>query len=224
MLGAAVRTYRRQMGITQEELAWRADMHRTYLADIERGVRNVTLRSIANLANALQMTVEGLLFRSTGAGGLLAADPEATGLSEVLLVEDSPAEAELLLRAFRQARFTNRITVVRDGEEALEYLFRTGAHARRGGGMPQLILLDLDLPKISGVEVLRRLKAHKATRGIPVVVLSASRQGAGIAECGQLGAGSHIVKPVEFENFARVASTLNFHWALLPPGISGIPA
>lgn len=218
MLGTAVRTHRRQLGLTQEELSWRADMHRTYLADIERGVRNVTLRSVANLAKALQMSVEGLLFRSTGAGGVPSADPDAAGLGEVLLVEGNRAAAELTAQSFKQARFANRLKMVHDGEEALQYLFRTGSPARRSSGLPQLVLLDLDLPKISGLEVLRQLKAHPSTREIPVVLMAGTREDAAIPEGSRLGAVAHLVKPVGFDGLAGVAAKLNFHWALLPPG------
>lgn len=192
-------------------------MHRTYLADIERGARNITLRSVSNLAQALQLSVEGLLFHTRRAGGLLTHHDMAGALGEIVLIEDSPADVELTMEAFRQANFTNPITVIGDGGEALEYFFRTGRHARRTGKPPQLVLLDLALPKVSGLEVLRQLRANRSTQDIPVVVLTASRQDANIMECSRLGAANYIIKPVEFENFARATSALNFHWTLLPP-------
>jgi len=213
-LGATVRTCRQNLGITQEELAWRADMHRTYLADIERGARNVTLRSIANLAKALQLSVEGLLFQPDQAGGLPG---EIRAAGEILLVEDNPADLELTLRAFQQARLTNPVASVGDGQEALEYLFRTGSHAKRPGGPPQLVLLDLGLPKVSGQEVLQQIKTSPQTKDIPVVILTVSHRDSTILECSRLGAAGYIVKPVGFESFALTASRLNFRWSLVQP-------
>lgn len=220
-LGATVRTYRQQLGITQEELAWRADMHRTYLADIERGARNITLRSIANLAHALQLSVEGLLFHARGASDLLAHADTTRNLGEILIIEDNAQDSELTMRAFRHARIANPVTVLGDGAEALEYLFQTGRHARRAAGLPQLVLLDLGLPNVPGVEVLRQMRAHRQTRDIPVVVLTASRHDTSILECSRLGAADYIVKPLEFTSFANVTSRLEFNWTLRPPGKVG---
>lgn len=212
-----MRTYRQRMGITQEELAWRADMHRTYLADIERGARNITLRSVANLAQALQISMEELLVHPQLADDSVSPSKAAGARGEVLLVEDNPADVQLTLRAFRHAKFTNPITVARDGAEALAYLFRTGQQAKRSVGLPQLVLLDLQLPKVSGLEVLRQMRVNKITKAIPVVVLTVSRQDASILECSRLGAANYIVKPVDFGDFARTASQLDFHWTLSPP-------
>jgi CheY-like chemotaxis protein/DNA-binding XRE family transcriptional regulator len=212
-LAAAVKSSRQKLGITQEELAWRASMHRTYLADIERGVRNITLRSIENLAHALQLSIEGLLSGASAPGSVSA--PETS--NEVLLVEDNPEDIELTLRAFRRAKFSNKLTVARDGAEALAYLFRTGQHAKRTGGQPQLVLLDLGLPKVSGLEVLRQLRAHKATKDIPVVVLTVSGEDATILECSRLGTINYIVKPIDFGSFAHATSKLHFNWTLSAP-------
>jgi CheY-like chemotaxis protein/DNA-binding XRE family transcriptional regulator len=202
------------LGITQEELAWRADMHRTYVADIERGGRNVTLRSVGHLADALQVSVADLLsanqeFRETDAAPV---DGESTG--EILLVEDNSTDAQFVVRAFTRARLTNPVKIVVDGEEALDYLNRTGSYLGRPDRPPQLVLLDLNLPKISGMEVLRQMKKNKATRQIPVVILTGSLHDRNIIECGRLGAENYIVKPVEFENFSRITSALNLAWTL----------
>jgi CheY-like chemotaxis protein/DNA-binding XRE family transcriptional regulator len=216
-LGTTVRTYRQQLGITQEELAWRADMHRSYLADIERGVRNVTLRSIANLAKALQLSVEGLLFHTSGAGELMAPLEPNLASVDILLVEDNPADVELTLRAFKRVRFANSVQVVRDGEAARQHLFRTEGPALQGSRRPQLVLLDLALPKVSGLELLREMKADKSTQTIPVIVLTVSRHDTNIMECSRLGVNDYIIKPMEFQNFARVTSHLMFQWTLLSP-------
>ncbi|HVW22660.1 MAG TPA: response regulator [Opitutaceae bacterium] len=215
-LGAAVRTFRQGLGITQEELAWRARMHRTYVADIERGARNLTLRSVACLAAALEVSLAHLL------GSATAERRDERGpapLGEILLVEDDPRDVELTLRAFKRARLTNPVRVARDGAEALEILLPAGEGA--GGPPPQLILLDLNLPKVGGLEVLRRLREDPRTRGVPVVVLTVSQQDGDIAACRRLGADTYIVKPVEFVNLCRVTPNLSLDWALLPAGAGG---
>ncbi len=220
-LGAAIKAQRQRLGVTQEELAWRAERHRTYIADLERGRRNVTLRSIANLARALQVTVESLLSPSpepAKAGRLHRAASNHIG--EVLLVEDSPADVELTLLAFKLAKFANPVKVVGDGEEALDYLFCTGQYAGRRARQPQLVLLDLNLPKISGLEVLRKIKADRQTRDIPVVILTGSRYDRNIMECSRLGLENYIVKPVGFESLSKVTPKLNLHWALVKPRVT----
>jgi two-component system response regulator len=108
---------------------------------------------------------------------------------------------------------------VRDGEEALEYLWATGRHeSRQGAEKPQLVLLDLMLPGISGIEVLRRLRDHESTRLLPVVVLTGSRQDRNIIECARLGASNYLIKPVSFDTFCEVTSRLHHQWVLLRPG------
>lgn len=223
-LGATVKQCRNKLGITQEELAWRSELHRTYIADIERGGRNITLRSIAQLAAALQVTVESLLGHAE-AGPKKRGLQAGPGMGEVLLVEDDPADLDLTLRAFKRAKFANPVHVVRDGAAALDYLFNTGRYAKRKAvAHTQLILLDLNLPKVSGLEVLRRVKAHESTRGIPVVVLSGSHRDENVIESARLGAVNYIIKPVSFDSFCKVASRLSLRWALLNPGGAEIPS
>jgi CheY-like chemotaxis protein/DNA-binding XRE family transcriptional regulator len=218
-LGTAVRLQRSKLKITQEELAWRADMHRTYIADIERGGRNITLRSVGHLANALQVSVAELLTSSHDLGETIdpasSADGEATG--EILLVEDNSSDAQLVERAFKRAHLTNPLKLVGDGEEALNYLNQTGSYEGVRRPPPQLVLLDLNLPGISGIEVLRQMKKNQQTRPIPVVVLTSSVHDRTIIECGRLGAENYIVKPVEFGNFSRITSAFNLHWTLGQP-------
>ncbi len=221
-LGTAIRLHRQKLGITQEELAWRADMHRTYVADIERGGRNVTLRSVGHLANALQVSVADLLSTPRAAieSSLVVVPGKDTVVGKILLIEDSSTDAQLVVRAFKRARLTNPVKVIDNGEEALDYLFRTGPFRGQTQPHPQLILLDLKLPGISGIEVLRQLKNETATREIPVVVLTSSQHDRNVIECGRLGAENYIVKPVEFENFSRITSAINLHWTL----VAGQPA
>lgn len=215
--GAAIKSHRLRLGVTQEELAWRADLHRSYLADIERGGRNVTLCSIVNLARALQITLADLLSHSLDLGIINPYDDKDTALGEILLVEDNVSDIEMTLRAFKRAKFANPVKVVRDGKAALDYLFRKGRYAKRRSVSPQLVLLDLNLPKVSGVEVLRQIKSNKLTQPIPVVVLTNSQQDASIIECGQLGAENYLVKPIEFESFSKVTPKLGLHWSLVRP-------
>ena len=172
-LGAVVRACRDQLGITQEELAWRADMHRTYLADIERGARNVTLRTVANLAKALHISVGNLFTYVTARPGTALRAGAATAPTagqDILLVGRNAADAAMPERAGQRAK----LRIVPDAEAGLDYLFGTGRHARRKPAPPQLILLDRSLPQMSGLEFLRRVKGDARTRDIPVVGLSVS--------------------------------------------------
>jgi two-component system response regulator len=139
---------------------------------------------------------------------------------EIFLVEDNPNDVELTLHAFRRHNLANRVHVVRDGAEALEFIFATGAYAhRRIEDKPKVILLDLKLPKIDGLEVLRRLKADPQVRMIPVVVLTSSREERDIVDSYQLGVNSYIVKPVDFGQFTEAVRQLRLYWILLnqPP-------
>ncbi|MEA2424036.1 MAG: hypothetical protein QOH13_446 [Thermoleophilaceae bacterium] len=135
---------------------------------------------------------------------------------DILLVEDNPSDAELCLRALRRNNIANSIDVVTDGEEALEYLTQTGRHAGLSGGpRPKVVLLDLKLPKIGGLEVLERVKADPAINGVPVVILTSSREDPDIARAYELGVNSYIVKPVEFDGFSEAVRQLGFYWLLL---------
>lgn len=139
---------------------------------------------------------------------------------EILLVEDNPQDLELAQRALRNANVTNRIQVARDGAEALEFIFCEGAHAgRKIEDTPRVILLDLKLPKVDGLEVLKRLKGDPRTRAIPVAVLTSSKEQNDVVESYHLGVNSYIVKPVNFERFTEAVQKLGMYWLLLnqPP-------
>jgi len=211
LLGMAIKTKRTSLRISQEELAHRAGLHRTYVSDLERGARNPSMDSIEKLARALQLSVSALFEQAS-------KDNEAKQTVEILLVQDNPRDVELMKQSFIQARITNPVHVVHDGVEALDFLFGTGAHAARGGAShPQIVLLDLSLPRTGGLEVLRRLKADERTRDIPVIVLTASARVRDIGECRRLGAANYIVKPVGFHNFSEVTARLNLGWRLIKP-------
>lgn len=146
---------------------------------------------------------------------------------DILLVEDNPADIELTLHVLRENRLSNPIQVVRDGEEALDYLFANDANREQFlQHLPKLVLLDLKLPKIDGIEVLRTLKNDSRTRMIPVVVLTTSREEKDLLDSYNLGVNSYIQKPVDFEQFREVVSKMSLYWLLVnqpPPASAFLP-
>jgi CheY-like chemotaxis protein len=139
---------------------------------------------------------------------------------EILLVEDNPHDVEMTLRALKKHNLANKVHVVKDGAEALDYVFATGAYAERNiNDHPKVILLDLKLPKVDGMEVLRRIRADERTKCIPVVVLTSSQEERDIVESYKLGVNSYIVKPVDFDKFLSTVQELGLYWLLLnkPP-------
>jgi two-component system response regulator len=142
----------------------------------------------------------------------------------ILLVEDNPSDVGLTVRALEQARIGNEMVVAEDGQEALDYLWGAGAHAGRNvSDMPAVILLDLKLPKVPGLEVLRRIRGDTRTRRLPVVILTTSRQEEDIAAGYEFGANSYVRKPVDFREFAAAVAHLGLYWLVLneaPPRLS----
>jgi len=144
-----------------------------------------------------------------------------TALKPILLVEDDARDLELALVALERSQLANEVIVVRDGAEALDYLNREGAHANRDEGNPAVILLDLKLPKVNGLEVLQTVRATAALKSVPVVMLTSSQAESDVVRSYELGVNAYVVKPVEFKQFVVAISELGMFWAVLnepPPG------
>lgn len=207
VFGSAIKSKRSELGLSQEELAERAGLHRTYISDVERGARNPSLESIEKLAGALELSVAGLFART-------ASRSSSTEPVEILLIEDNPQDVEMTCRAFQKAGIANPVRVVTDGAAAVDFLFGRGSGSVRRDRLPGVILLDLNLPNISGLEILRRIKEDRRTQAIPVVVLTVSDEDADIAACRELEASGYIVKPVGFRNFSEITPHIHMEWIL----------
>lgn len=134
---------------------------------------------------------------------------------DIVLVEDNPSDAKLTMMALKEGKIVNNIIHLKDGEEALNYIFCEGDYTQRPMTNPLVILLDLKMPKINGIEVLRKIKADERTKRIPVVVFTSSQEDPDVKECYELGVNSYIVKPLEFDQFAQVVLDLGLYWSLL---------
>ena len=142
-------------------------------------------------------------------------------LKPILLVEDNPHDLELTLVALERSQLANEVVIKRDGAEALDYLLRRGEHQGRDGGNPAVLLLDLKLPKVDGLEVLKTVRETPALRSIPVVMLTSSREEPDLLRAYEMGVNAYVVKPVEFKDFVAAISDLGIFWAVLnepPPG------
>lgn len=138
------------------------------------------------------------------------------GVIEILLIEDNPSDAKLTIRTLQKNHLCNNITHLTDGAEALDFIFARGKYAERDiGNKPRIILLDLKMPKISGMEVLQAIKSDDRTRNIPVIVMTSSKEDTDISTCYSMGANSYVVKPVGFDNFSKAVVELGMYWMLL---------
>ncbi len=178
----------------------------------------MSLESIHRLAVALEVPLSVLFSRLEELSPDRPSRPflSSDELVDILIIEDSVEDAELTIKALKDIRMTNHVYVVRDGTAALDFLFCKGQYAhRKRADRPQLILLDLSLPKVDGCEVLRQIKADSRTRTIPVIVLAVSGRDRDVATSQRLGADAYIVKPVDFQNLSGVTPQLSLQWALL---------
>ena len=221
LFGTAVKKWREKLNLSQQELGNRAGFHRTYICDIERGARNLSLKNVQKLADALAVPPAALFadpnLKSSAAP--MTLDQQV----DILLVEDDANDALLTAHAFKQWGLKNRTYRVHDGVMALDFLFASGSFAHRNpADQPQVIMLDLQLPKIPGLEVLRRIKADPRTSSIPVIILSGSKDSGDLAECRRLGVENYILKPVDLQSFSEVSLRLNLQWILLKP--ASLPA
>lgn len=140
---------------------------------------------------------------------------------EILLVEDNAADAEMTIRALRKAHLSNKLIHLKDGVEALDFLFGNGAYSTRDVSQhPRVILLDIKMPKMDGIEVLRNIRANESTRTIPVVIMTSSNEDKDILASYQLGVNSYVVKPVEFEEFVKAVGNLGLYWLLTNRAVS----
>jgi CheY-like chemotaxis protein len=136
-------------------------------------------------------------------------------LSPILIAEDSENDVELILAALDENKFANRVAVVRNGEEALDYLYRRGRYASNACPAPVVVLLDIKMPKVSGIETLRLMKGDPGLRNIPVVMLTSSREGPDMNECYRLGANAYVVKPLVFQEFFEAIRVIGHFWAVI---------
>ena len=143
--------------------------------------------------------------------------------TDILLVEDNPNDALLAIRSLKDSKLANAIVHLKDGQEAIDYLLRQGPFSGRKGLLPKVILLDLKLPKVNGLEVLKVLRSNKETKIVPIVILTSSQVESDLIESYQLGANSYIVKPVDFENFSKSIREVGLYWLILnkPPIVKG---
>lgn len=131
---------------------------------------------------------------------------------EVILVEDNPFDAELTIRSFKKHNMANNLVWLKDGAEALEYVFGTGKYAGKSEGIPKIMLLDLRLPKVDGLQVLKKIKSEKKVSGMPVIIITSSKEDRDMVESYRLGVNSFVSKPVEFDEFSNMVSQLGLYW------------
>jgi two-component system response regulator len=218
--GSFVREERKKLGLSQEELADRSGLHRTYITDVERGVRNMTFESALKLTRALDLAIDQMFaeFRRGNNGHTSARlrTDVGSGPADLLLVEDDPRDAELTVAGLQRHALVNRITTAGSGHEALKVLRIDGENSTESSALlPHVVLLDLRLPDLDGIEVLRRIRAHARTTSVPVVILTASRSDVDQRECLRLGVSGYLTKPVDWVEFSLMMPTFGFRWMLL---------
>jgi CheY-like chemotaxis protein/DNA-binding XRE family transcriptional regulator len=221
--GSVVRSQRLSAGFSQEELAHRSGLHRTYVTDVERGARNPSLNSIKKLSGALGVSLSDLfrLVESSDQPPLLtggtAGEKENSSrpFVEILIADNDPVEIESTLSALKRNNLANTVHFARDGSDALDFVFCTGPYKKRNIlHPPDLVVLDLELEKIDGLAVLDRIRQNPITKSVAVVAL-VSPSNPDIGKAQQLGISGLIVKPLEFSKLVLAASQTGLSWALV---------
>ncbi len=212
-----MRKWRGISGMSRSELAARCGLRQNEISSFERGTQKIPLEKVIKLSIALEGFIAKPSLRKPRVTPDLPRRSCALGeLVNILLVEDNSDDVELTMHALQRVLVANRIRTVRDGAEALDFLFCRGRYLHRSAEeLPQVVLLDLHLPKVSGMQVLREIKSHPLTCSIPVVILTTSGNSFDVMQSKQLGADAYIVKPVDLTSLGGVTPQLNFQWALL---------
>jgi len=217
----SLRRWRTHRRLTQEELAERSDLHRTYISDVERGARNLSLESIDKLARALDISIPSLFTPVTAPSLSPPSSPlaraSATELLDILLIQASQKEVRASVESFHQVRFVNSVRAISSGAEALELFFGNDFVKQANYMRKLIVLLDLDLPDVSGLEVLRQLRSDERTRQIPVAILATPDRERDTLEARRLGAQAVLTKPLSFQALCQAASALDVTWAMLKP-------
>jgi two-component system, response regulator len=221
--GAVVRSQRLSAGLSQEELAHRSGLHRTYVTDVERGARNPSLNSIKKLSDALGMPLGGLFglveeadrreHQTAASSHQENASPHKP--AAILIAAENSSNADTVIRVLSENNIVNNVHVVHDGAEAMDYVFCTGAYKKRDFlETPGLVLLDLRLGKIDAFTILAKIRDNPLTRPIPVVALGAQSD-QDLAKARQHGVTEFIVAPFDFPKFALASAQLGFQWTLV---------
>lgn len=223
-VGAVIRDARWELDFTQEELASRSGLHRTYITDVETGKRNISIESLEKIAAALNTPLSTLFQKleekQTQPLHLVHRVPlnktPVTRQIEILLVDDDISFIELTLHSFREANLKNVVHVARDGAEALEFIFATGDYENRKPPLTSLLIfLDLKLPKISGIEVLSKIRSSESTKDIPVIITTSSQSTSDFIKINELGIKYYLTKPINFSELTNIVSSYGLQWLLL---------
>jgi len=211
-LSEVLKERRVELGVSQAELATRAGLHRTYISEVERGAQNITIETLSKIADALETTVLVLMEDATNASRI-SADP-----IEIVLAEDNPADVHIIERCLKSSKIPNNLTVLRDGKKAIDYL--NGEGENKDVRVPDLIFLDLHLPKINGFEILEQLKSTARLRQVPIVVLTNSESSVDISKCYELYANTFVTKPATQKEFQDAINKVLDYWF----GVATLPS
>lgn len=210
-LSEVIRERRLELGLSQAELSGKADLHRTYISEVERGTQNLTIETLSKLADALETSVLVLMEDATRAIRFTESP------IQILLAEDSSADIHMVERSLKASKLPTELKVLTDGRETLDYLTQKGNHS--AAALPDLILLDLHLPRKNGYEILREIKADSRLKQIPVVVLTNSESNVDVSKSYELHANTFITKPVSQKKFQEAILRVLDYWF----GLASLP-